>query len=638
MCARENTKPMNDTHFRVLLEGLDQHAQLPKLVIFFQKEIGFSEDQIRNLLTNPPRVLWEVSTHNDAQLIQTVLEKMGCQTYLEPVTGNSMYPFAISTRHHKLINRELSKILRCNANLALFLVHVEGARPGSILPSMMGPFEKKLAEHFRESDTVVGIDDSRIIILGFSTDSQGAVHLKNKTDRVLKELLGEEILISMGYALFPEEGRSLSELLRLAEGKRIGKGSGGISDTQIASSPDEPRSHVSTRNEERPTPLQLCFTKGRGKIFKRLLDMDPEILWLGLSQLPQAKQKEFLARLPFDSPIVPVLEKRINAQPRPISDKAAEQHFEAIIHQMELEQSLEERSKTQHEVVSKLNRVEVLPTLPSVAAHVFKIASNPNSSAADLTEVIVNDPSLTSKLLKIVNSAFYGFPQKIGTVRQAVVILGTEEIMDLAFGLAAAKVFEVKPLEGLYDPKTLWQHSMCTAMIAQNLCQRFPEYQRLGAFTAGLLHDFGKIFLIEHFPEMYGQIHVDVRKLGLPLFELEEESFGLNHAAIGEFLASNWNLPEALVEAIAFHHQPFSAPSHSRLAAMIGLADYLHYGASESGELPEGIPVFSPQLTSGHWNFLTQLFEGLDTGQLRKMQEDALATIKESQDLFSILD
>jgi hypothetical protein len=71
---------------------------------------------------------------------------------------------------------------------------------------------------------------------------------------------------------------------------------------------------------------------------------------------------------------------------------------------------------------------------------------------------------------------------------------------------------------------------------------------------------------------------------------------------------------------------------------MIGLADYLHYGASESGDLPEGIPVFSPRLTSGHWNFLTQLFEGLDTGQLRKMQEDALATIKESQDLFSILD
>ena len=629
---------MNDTHFRVLLEGLDQGAQVRKLVVLFQKEIGFSEDQIRNLLTNPPRVLWEVSTHKDAKLIQTVLEKMGCQTCLEPVMGDSAYPFAISTKHHKLINRELSKILRCSANLALFLVHVEGAKPGSVLPSMMGPFEKKLAEHFRESDTVIGIDDARIIILGFSTDRQGVVHLESKAERVLKKLLGKDVLISMGYALFPEDGRSLSELIHLAEAKRIEKGGVGLSDTSTASSPKQPGSRVSSRNEESCSPLQLCFTKGRGRVFKRLLDMDPEILWLGLSQLPQAKQKEFLARLPFDSPVAPVLEERINAQPKPISDRAAEQHFEAIIHQMELEESLEQRSKTQQEVISKLNRVEALPTLPSVAAHVFKIASNANSSATDLTEVIVNDPSLTSKLLKMVNSAFYGFPQKIGTVRQAVVILGTEEIMDLAFGLAAAKVFQVRPLEGLYDPKTLWHHSMCTALIAQNVCQRFREYQRLGAFTAGLLHDFGKIFLIEHFPELYGQLHVNAKELGLPLFELEEESFGLNHAAIGELLASNWNLPEALVEAIAFHHQPFSAPRHPQLAAMIGLADYLHHGATGLGELPEGAPFLSPQLTFGHWSFLTQLFDGLNTEQLGKMQEDALAIIRDSQDLFSILD
>jgi putative nucleotidyltransferase with HDIG domain len=411
-----------------------------------------------------------------------------------------------------------------------------------------------------------------------------------------------------------------------------------LSDTPIATSPKQRAADVSSRNEESYSPLQLCFTKGRGRVFKRLLDMDPEILWLGLSQLPQAKQKEFLARLPFDSPVAPVLEERINAQPRAISDRAAEQHFEAIIHQMELEESLEERSKTQQEVISKLNRVEALPTLPSVAAHVFKIASNANSSATDLTEVIVNDPSLTSKLLKMVNSAFYGFPQKIGTVRQAVVILGTDEIMDLAFGLAAAKVFEVRPLEGLYDPKALWHHSMSTALIAQNVSQRFPEYQRLGAFTAGLLHDFGKIFLIEHFPELYGQLHVNARELGLPLFELEEESFGLNHAAIGELLASNWNLPEALVEAIAFHHQPFSAPGHPQLAAMIGLADYLHHKAGGLGEGPEETPFLSPQLTFGHWSFLTELFDGLDTEQLGKMQEDALAIIKDSQDLFSILD
>jgi HD-like signal output (HDOD) protein len=179
---------------------------------------------------------------------------------------------------------------------------------------------------------------------------------------------------------------------------------------------------------------------------------------------------------------------------------------------------------------------------------------------------------------------------------------------------------------------------MSTALIAQNVCQRFPEYQRLGAFTAGLLHDFGKIFLIENFPELYAQTHVHAKELGLSLFELEEERFGLNHAAIGELLASNWNLPEALVEAIAFHHQPFSAPGHPQLAAMIGLADYLHHEASGVEEHPQGAPFLSPQLTFGHWGFLTELFDGLDHEQLGQMQEDALAIIRDSQDLFAILD
>jgi HD-like signal output (HDOD) protein len=305
---------------------------------------------------------------------------------------------------------------------------------------------------------------------------------------------------------------------------------------------------------------------------------------------------------------------------------------------MELAEGLDERKAMQESISSKLNRVEALPTLPSIASHIFKIASNPSSSAEDLTRVIMNDPPLTSKLLKIVNSAFYGFPQKIGTVKQVVVILGTEEIMDLSFGLAAARVFRFKAVNGLCDPKALWHHSLSTALIAQHLCQRFPDYQKLGAFTAGLLHDFGKIFLMENFSTQYGQLHLDAAEQDIPLIELEEEKLGLNHAFIGDFLAANWNLPDALVKAIAFHHRPLSAPDHSELAAIIGLADYLHSRSKSVQALREKAPVLLPPMTYGHWSILTGLFKGLDDAMLDKMTHEAVAILDDNQDLFAMLE
>jgi putative nucleotidyltransferase with HDIG domain len=396
--------------------------------------------------------------------------------------------------------------------------------------------------------------------------------------------------------------------------------------------------YVLSRDDGSLTPIQVCFTEARGKMFKRLLSMDPQSLLLGLSQLPIEKQQEFLARLPFDSPLTPILQDAIDTQSQPVPDKASEEDLETILYYMGMEEGLEERKNNQEKILSKLNRTEALPTLPSVASHVLLIASNPDASASDLTNVIENDPSLTSKLLKVVNSAFYGFLQKIGTVKQAVVLLGTGEIIALAFGLTTAKLFNVSQLKGIYSPKSLWQHSMCTGLIAENLCKRFPEYKKLGVFTAGLLHDFGKILLIENFSDLYGQVHAEAKKYSLPLFELEEEKFGLNHAIIGEFLATNWNLPDALIQAVAFHHQPFSAPSHSQLAAIIGLADFLYYEAVEMGEISMDFSGFSCELTSCHWTLLGQLFPGFNSEMLNEMTQESVDIINKTKNLFMIPD
>lgn len=624
---------MKTIQYRLVLKELDQEIELGKPIAFLGEKAGLSETRIKGMLADPPRVLLTSTNAKDIKKIQTALEKMGCQTYVESVVVDTGYSISIPQKKYNIIKQELSKTLRSGGTLAMLLVQVDAGQLQTILPSMIGDFEERLGEHFRESDTVIGVDDNCFIILGFSTGRENIGQIRDKITDVLNDLLGKESNVSIGFSLFPEEGRSLPKLIEIAESRR---------ETEVKSKglekkpPETP--YVLAREEGTLTPIQVCFTEARGKIFKRLLNMDPQSLLLGLSQLPNEKQREFLARLPFDSPLAPILQDAIESQDQPSPDKVAQEDLETIIYYMEMEEGLEERKKNQEAILSRLNRTESLPTLPSVATHVLMIASDPDASASDLTNVIVNDPSLTSRLLKVVNSAFYGFRQKIGTVDRAVILLGTGEIVALAFGLATAKLFNVTHLKGVYSPKSLWQHSMCTGLIAENLCKRFPEYKKLGVFTAGLLHDFGKIVLIENFSELYGKVHMEAIQHELPLFELEEERFGLNHAIIGEVLASNWNLPDALVQAIAFHHQPFSAPSHSQLAAIIGLADYLYYEAIALSEIPQEFSGFSCELTSCHWTFLGQLFPGFNSEQLEEMTQDAAVLIKNSQHLFNISD
>jgi putative nucleotidyltransferase with HDIG domain len=210
--------------------------------------------------------------------------------------------------------------------------------------------------------------------------------------------------------------------------------------------------------------------------------------------------------------------------------------------------------------------------------------------------------------------------------------------MDLAFGLAAAKVFNVSSSKGVYNPKILWHHSLCIALIAQHICQQIPEFKKYGAFTAGLLHDCGKIFLMENYFEDYMKIYYDAEKYDIPLYELEEEKYGMSHETIGQFLASGWNLPEHLVEAIGFHHRPGSALNYPQLAAIIGLADYLHYKAIQSGALSsEAINAIPCQLTCGHWSYLKQIFKNISIKELKEKADNVAGIMNNNKDLLNIL-
>ncbi len=621
---------MNDLRYRLIFQGFAAGTAIKKVAYSLQKEIGLTVEEIRSLLTSAPRVVKDFDTQSRAETAQRSMAQMGCLTFMEPVVKYADSPYSISQKHDRRIRGELSKVLRSRSSMAILIFHVAAGSPHSVYPSMLGTIEDQLGGIFRESDTLIGIDDHRFIVLGFATDKHGVIPMQQKTIRGLKKMLDENAVVTCGYAIFPEEGQTLTKLLHLTTLSRDAAESVAIPGQDSAETAVVSATAPLAPTEDQWTPLQLCFIRGRGRIFHRLLSMTPDMLWLGLAQIPHADQKEFLDRLPFDSPLAPVLEKMIKEQVKPQPASEAERHFSAIIQQMELESGMAQRAVMTDKIATMLNQSDDLPTLPNVASQIFNIASHPYSSGSELADIIIKDPALTSKLLKTVNSAFYGYPQKISSVKYAISLLGTNEIVDIAFGLAAARVFDSKHLRDIIDPQLLWHHSLGTAMIVKHLYRKLSGQKDEGVFSAGLLHDVGKIFFIDHFTDTYRGTYQEAEREGQFLFELEEDLYGMDHAMVGSSLAVRWNLPETLVHAIAYHHQPFSAPDHSELAAVTGLANYLYYRAMEIDCLPTDENHIRHGMTYGHWLLLSRLFEHFDHDMIEGMVKEVKVIIDEN--------
>jgi putative nucleotidyltransferase with HDIG domain len=229
-----------------------------------------------------------------------------------------------------------------------------------------------------------------------------------------------------------------------------------------------------------------------------------------------------------------------------------------------------EKGKT---TLRRFRNMEHLFTLPSISQEIISLAGDTLLAASKMAGIIEKDPVLTSRILKVVNSAFYGFHRQIDSVEQAVVILGNEEVVNLAFSIAIHKIMEsVSPAQA----RRLWEHSLVTALLSQWLGPHmgFTNKQRL--YTVGLLHDLGKIVFMQrgHF---VGGI---VGPASLEDLAGEEEDSGISHAEMGAYIAERWNLPEPIVDCLMSHHLPFRARDMS-LAVTVHLADVL----SHSGEL-----------------------------------------------------
>ncbi len=227
----------------------------------------------------------------------------------------------------------------------------------------------------------------------------------------------------------------------------------------------------------------------------------------------------------------------------------------------------------------KLAEIREISTLPHVMIKIMEIITDENSSAVDLADEIAKDPSLTAKILKMVNSAYYGFYREIDRVSDAVVVLGFNEIRRLSLAISVLEVFG-SATEG--HRVAFWNHSFTCAAMSDILAEEWQLHDQ-GAFTAGLLHDIGKMILDQYFAEMFGAVQERMKERSLKAHEAEKSLYGFDHADIGYWLSERWNLPVGLSEAIHCHHRPEAATETPDLARLVHMADKLSIELLESG-------------------------------------------------------
>jgi len=209
-----------------------------------------------------------------------------------------------------------------------------------------------------------------------------------------------------------------------------------------------------------------------------------------------------------------------------------------------------------------------LPTLPGILTKISRLEAQKDSSTDDFARVINSDQILAAKVLRLVNSPFYGFSRRVSTISNALILLGVNVIKSLVL---SSSIFEMMEKSFL----GLWEHSLATAAAANVIATKLdlPDIEEIS--TAALLHDIGKVVIKIHLKDGYEQMLEDGSVQEFGAYEAEHQALGTEHAEVGQWLAENWYLPEKLLEPIACHHDVEKSQEHRTATAVVHYADAL---------------------------------------------------------------
>jgi putative nucleotidyltransferase with HDIG domain len=263
-----------------------------------------------------------------------------------------------------------------------------------------------------------------------------------------------------------------------------------------------------------------------------------------------------------------------------------------------------------------------LPSLPAAIRKLQDIVSEDAPDIQEIAGIIETDQAFTAKLLKLVNSPFYGYSRKIVSVEEALAILGFNTLRSLL--MATSLIGSIRTDSRILDAGRFWRHSFGVGVIAKHLLFKAGKEAREEALVGGILHDIGRLVMAKMDPKLFVWFYFE--RAVVTSLEEETEYFGFDHQMIGETLAVKWKFPAGIVEAIARHHTPTSAVVSPQLVAAVNIADMLCHALNigESGN--HYISSFHPEA----WAVL-----GLNMGELETALHESVNEIKRSEGIFT---
>ena len=226
-------------------------------------------------------------------------------------------------------------------------------------------------------------------------------------------------------------------------------------------------------------------------------------------------------------------------------------------------------------ILKKLDRIDSLPTLPAIVMEVNKMLLDFDTTINQVGDCIQKDQAMVSKILKLVNSAFFGLKGSVSTIPHAVVILGFNTIRNAVVSTSIIDAFSSDKIFNGFDIKQFWKHSVSVAVTSKHLAEKTKLHPADDCFVGGLLHDMGKIVLLQHFEDLFQKVLLVVKAGGRTFYEAEKSEIAVDHAWIGGYLAQKWQLPKGLVDAIRFHHAVGSSPGNLHLSMIVHTADII---------------------------------------------------------------
>ncbi|MBI5385803.1 MAG: HDOD domain-containing protein [Verrucomicrobia bacterium] len=256
------------------------------------------------------------------------------------------------------------------------------------------------------------------------------------------------------------------------------------------------------------------------------------------------------------------------------------------------------------DIERRLAQCPALPSLSSISNALRSLLQADQRYTAQISDIVRRDPSLTSRLLRLVNSVYFGLTTPIQSIEEAVFYLGVRQIRQLALVTPIIEDFQRLTVRCAFPWREFWQHCIGVALMTREVIGTVQAPLDEGDYVAGLVHDLGKIVMAWSFPEHFAAIHHARANPEVDLTETELAVLGMDHTQVGSIYMRSHNMPELMIEAAAFHHRPQEAKQHTLIVAAVQIADLLVRNAKigTSGNLRE--VAFDECMASPGWQIL----------------------------------